>query len=373
MTVWPEGGPDLIWEYNDLGTGFSSVTVSKDAIYITGRKGESDVITSLSLDGNKKWETIYGNAWTNTYPDSRSTPTYFNGKLYVLSGQGELVCLDTHGNIIWKNDVYTNYGSNPPRFGISESLLVFDDKVMVTPGGSQVSMVAYHIDDGNLIWEAKSLDENTQYVNPKLIKQGNKNIVVTLLSDHIIGINVDTGEILWKEDYRSHNNAEGRFRTNHTITPVYHDSHLFVTSGYNYPALMLKIGENGKSVAVIWRNDDLDPHHGGIVLVNGYLFGSTYDNNARGEWACVDWKTGETRWKSPWHNKGSVIAADGMLYLYEEKGGHVGLAKASPESFEVVSEFKIVKGEGPHWAHPVIREGKLYIRHGDTLMVYLIK
>ena len=373
MTSWPEGGPELLWEASDLGTGFSSVTISKDAIYVTGRKGEEDVITALTLDGKKKWETVYGNSWTNSYPDTRCTPTYYKGKLFLLSGMGELVCLNEKGKILWKHEVYADYGASAPRFGISESLLIVNDKVIVSPGGSKASLVAYHVNDGKLAWEAKPLNEITQYVNPLLVKHGDKEMVITLSSGHILAVEANKGDILWKVDYRSHLKTEGRQRTNHTITPTYQDGYLYITSGYNYPGLMLKLGEDGQSAEVVWRNDDLDPHHGGVVLVDGYLYGSTYDNNSRGEWACVDWKTGETQWKTPWHNKGSIISAEGMLYLYEERSGHVGLAKASSSELKVISEFKIEKGTGPHWSHPVIREGKLYLRHGDTVLVYSIK
>jgi len=137
--------------------------------------------------------------------------------------------------------------------------------------------------------------------------------------------------------------------------------------------MLFSIADDGKSISLKWKNDLLDTHHGGLVLIDGAIYGSTMLDNTRGNWASVDWKTGKTRWEENWFTKGSVISADGMLYLYEEKGGNVALVKPDANSLKVISSFKVNDGEGPHWAHPAIDNGLLYIRHGSVLLVYDIK
>jgi len=373
LTEWPENGPDLLWEINGIGNGYSSVTISENTIYITGKKEEVDVLTALTLDGKKKWETVYGKSWNITYPDSRCTATYYNGRLFVVSGQGDLVCIDTDGNIIWSVNYFKMYNASAPRHGISESPLIVGNKVIATPGGNKASVVAFNIETGNVIWEAEPLNEGTQYVNPKLVEHGGKKIVITFSTNYILAVDSENGNILWSEYYTGHNIGDERRRINHTITPIFRDGCIFVTSGYNHMGLKLKLSDDGTSAEVVWRSNDIDPHHGGVVLLDKYLYSSTYENNSLGSWICVDWTTGKTMWIKKWYNKGSIISADGMIYIYEEKSGHVGLVRPDKTKLDIINEFQITKGEGPHWAHLVIRDGNLYIRHGDNLMVYSIK
>lgn len=373
LQKWPETGPPLLFEILSVGAGFSSVTISDEAIYITGKKNDVDVLSAYTLQGKKKWETVYGKSWDGSYPDSRCTPTYYNGKIFVISGKGDLACLNTNGKILWSRNYLAMYGASGPPYGISESPLVVDSLVIVSPGGSKASIVAFNIETGNVKWEAKPVNDITQYVNPKLVYYGGKKIIITLSENNILTVDSKTGKMLWTFRYIDYFSKEGTGFTNHAITPLYKDGYLFIASGWNYTALKLKLSENGKSPEIVWKSTDMDPTLGGIVMVNKYLYSATYENNSRGSWSCLDWETGKTMWKTAWHNTGSIIAADNMLYLYEEKSGYLGLAKPTPEKLDIVSEFKITRGTGPHWAHPVIRDGNLYIRHGDIVMVFLIK
>jgi outer membrane protein assembly factor BamB len=136
---------------------------------------------------------------------------------------------------------------------------------------------------------------------------------------------------------------------------------------------MFEVSPDGKNISLIWDQPILDTHHGGVVLVDGYLYGSNWISNSQGNWVCVDWNTGEVKYEKEWETKGSIIAADGLLYVYEERRGNVGLVKPDPENFHMVSSFRHSYGTGPHWAHPVIYEGLLYIRHGKTIAVYKIR
>ena len=285
---------------------------------------------------------------------------------------GDLVCISKEGKIIWSVNYSKKYKGVTPDFGISECPLVVGNKVIATPGGKIAAMVAFNADNGNVIWETASINDVTQYVNPVLVEFGGKKLIVTLSAKYLFAVDSNTGKLQWKFDYMAECTApEWRFA--HINTPLFRDGCLFISSGYDKVALKLKLNPDGSAPSVVWRNDDLDPHVGGAILLGDYVYGSNYESSSYGKWVCVDWKTGKTMWKTDWYNKGSLIAADGMLYLFEEKNGHVGLVRPGPEKLNVVSEFKVTKGNGPFWAYPVIDKGRIFIRHGAYLAVYSIK
>jgi outer membrane protein assembly factor BamB len=373
LKKWPAGGPALLWEGEKMGDGYSSPTVTDDAVYVTGRKDSSDVLTALTLDGKKKWETVYGKAWMTNHTGSRCTPTYYNGNIFLISGSGDIVCVGKDGKIKWSKNHYSLYESKPIKFGISESPVVVDNIVVASPGGKKASLVAFNINDGKVVWEAEPLNQEPQYVNPKLIEYAGKKMIVTVMGKDIIAINVKDGKILWKVNYADVNAATGEVRMNHAITPVYRDGYILIANGYKWVALKLKLSADGNSVEVVWENRNFDPQLGGVVLLGNNIFGTNHNANPSDTWVCVDWTTGKTRWTTKWNSRGSIISADGMLYLFEEKSGHVALVKPDSSKLDIVSEFQITKGEGPFWAHPVINKGRLYIRHGEVLMVYKIK
>jgi outer membrane protein assembly factor BamB len=372
MKKWPAGGPSLLWESTEAGTGFSSVTVTENAVYITGRKGNHDYLTAYTHDGKVKWSTRYGKSSESNYPDSRSTATFSGNKLYVVSGEGDMVCIDTNGKILWSVNYFRKFNASAPRFGISESPVVADGKVIGTPGGGVAAAVAFDAATGDIVWTTPPVNEGTQYVNPLVIESGGKKILVTVTTGHILGINMADGKLMWKVNYEALNSNPGG-RRNHINTPIYRDGYLLVANGYSQVAVKLKINPDGSTPAIVWKNTDLTPHLGGAVLLGDLIFSSTHDNNSMGRWICVDWNTGRTLWINDWNNKGSVISADGMLYIFEERRGNVGLVKPSGEKLDVVSDFNISKGTGPYWAHPVINRGKLYIRHGEYLAVYSLR
>lgn len=373
LKVWPSSGPALLWEAEGFGTGYSSVTVTDDAVYITGSKGDKDILTAFTQDGKKKWDVEYGSLIGNVnYPEARCTPTYSDGRLFVISGKGELSCITRDGKIAWTVDYYQKYQAQVPRFGISESPLVVDNKVIATPGGNIASMVAFNVENGKVIWEAPSLNEGTMYTNPLLIQDKGMKIIVTHTPTWIIGVNASNGKILWKFNFAEVNDDK-RGGKNYIHTPLYRDGYLFAANGYGQTAAKIKLAFDGSDPTLVWKNPEINPHVGGMILVGNYIYSSTHDNNTKGRWICVDWTTGKTMWITDWHNKGSIISADGLIYLYEEKNGNVALVRPDSEKLDVISSFQVKKGTGPYWAHPVIDKGRLFLRHGDYLSVYSIK
>lgn len=370
---WPANGPELLWEAAQMGDGYSSPTVTDDAIYVTGRKDDSDVLTALTLQGKKKWETVYGKAWVTNHTGSRCIPTYYNGKIFLVSGSGDLVCIGTDGRIKWSKNHYSMFDGKPNQFGISESPLVVDNKVIASPGGKKASVAAFNIENGELAWKAEPVDQQPQYINPKLIEYAGKKMIVTVMGTYIFAVDAEDGKILWKLNYAEANGATGDIRKNHAITPVYRDGNILIANGYSWVALKLKLSPDGKNVEKVWENRNFDPQLGGVVLTGNKLFAANHQAQPADFWICVDWNTGKTLWTQKWYARGSVISADNKLILFEERSGHVGLAVPDDSKLNVVSEFQVKKGDGPFWAHPVVKDGNLYIRHGDYLMVYRIK
>jgi outer membrane protein assembly factor BamB len=373
MTTWPASGPSLLWEVLGIGKGYSSATVTDDAIYITGTKGEKDVISAFTQDGKKKWEVEYGSITSNVNaPESRGTPTYSNGKILVVSGQGDLACVTKDGKIAWTINYYQKYNAKIQRFGVSESPLVVDNKVIATPGGDKASMVAFNIENGNVVWETPPFNEGTQYTNPLLIEDKGMKIIVTHTVTYIIGVNAATGKLLWKFNF-AEVNEDKKGGKNYIQTPLYRDGFLFAANGYGQTAAKIKISFDGSDPTLVWKNPEINPHVGGMVLIGNYIYSSTHDNNSKGRWICVDWTTGKTMWITDWYNKGSVISAEGLLYIYEEKSGNLALVRPNSEKLDIISSFQITKGDGPYWAHPVIDKGRLFVRHGDYMAIYSIK
>ncbi len=366
LKKWPDGGPKLIWSAKDLGAGFSSVSIADGNIYVTGLKGEQGVLTAMDLNGNRKWQKPYGLEWTSSHAGSRTTPTIDGDRAYTFSGMGIMSCLDiTNGEMKWSVDTLEKFEGKNLRWGMAESVLIDGDKVICTPGGKNASVVALNKMTGETIWTTKDLSEKSAFCSPILVERGSKRLIVTMLAASVVGIDIDSGKVVWSDPYAEY---QEKPRGNNPVTPVYLDGYIYTTSGYSNGGAMLELSADGGSVTRKWVDAVLDVHHGGAVVVDGYIYGSRH----KGNWVCLDWNSGEVKYEDKAKGKGSITAAEGMLYCYDEKGT-VTLAKASPKGFDIVSSFEVTLGEDEHWAHPVILNGRLYIRHGGALMAYDIK
>ena len=324
------------------------------------------------MKGNLLWERIYSRAWNRTYPDSRGTPTIEKNRIYLVGGMGDLVCLDAKdGDIIWKRNPHEEFKGEYMHWGIVESVLLTKDAALYITGGQETTVVAFDKNSGDLQWKTKSLGGAKSYASSSLIEWKGLKIALIQTSDDLIGLDVRNGEILWS--YNTVQFHEGRGSGEAANTPLYYNGDIFVTYGNNQPGMLFRISEDGKSVSLKWKNNTLDTHHGGLVLLNGAIYGSNMQDNTKGMWVSVDWASGETNWEREWFTKGSIIAADGLLYLYEERSGNLALVSPDTKDLKIISSFKIKDGEGPHWAHPSIYNGLLLIRHGNVLLVYDIK
>lgn len=372
LKSWPENGPELILEVEKIGKGWSSPILAGDMIYTTGMIDTMDYLSAIDMQGNIKWQVPYGRSWNKSFPDTRSTATVENDRIYVQSGTGRLVCLErATGKEIWSVDVDKDFECEYHMWGNSETPLIVDDKIICTPGGKKTSVVAFDKMTGKLVWQSKSLGGQRAYASATIYKYKNFRYVLAVIGTDLIALVPETGEIAWNYKYLNPEKWDqpGLIWTN---TPVFKDDQIFITMGYDYNAKMIKMAPDGKSVSEVFTDTIFDNHHHGVILTDGYLYGSNWTDNKRGKWVCMKWDTGEIMYETEWDTKGAMVMADGLLYCYNEKG-NVGLVKPDPNGFNVISEFKITQGAGPHWAHPFIADGKLLIRHGDVLMVYDIK
>ena len=373
LKVWPAEGPEILFSTAGIGKGYSSTVATKDMIYATGTKDSTEYLTCLDFSGSILWQKPYGRCWINTFPEARCTPTVDGERIYVLSGMDNLVCFNSiTGKEIWSVDIHEKYNSNWDMFGVSESLLLVDDKIIVTPAGETTTVIALDKMNGELIWKSKSRGAHRSNMSPIAIEHCGKQYIITSVQTHMLGVDVENGEILWSYHY-NFLDKNGDNATIFTNSPIYQDSCLWISNGWDVKSVMLKIAPDGKSVSEKFSDHTFDNQNHGVVLIDGFLYGSNFTGRQSGKWVCMNWNTGEIVWIEDFHNKGPILSSDGMLYCYEEKRGNMALAKADRKEFKVISSFRIKEGKGPHWARPAIYHGMLLVRHGDFLQAFNIK
>ena len=369
LAQWPEQGPALLWTAPGIGAGYSGVSIADGLIYTSGNIDEKTVVAALDLDGKPRWQREVGPGWTKSYPGTRSTPTYDAGRIYYESPLGDVVCLEAKtGEKLWGVNILEEFGANNIQWALAESVLIDGDRAICCPGGPKTAVVALDKKTGQTVWQSPSAaGDAAGYATATLAEYQGLRIILTMTAKALIGVNADTGDLLFRVEHIT------KYDVNAT-KPVYHDGSVFISSGYGSGSALVKINvDGGKATAeTLWESKDLDNHHGGVILWDGYLYGSCHDFNGA-KWVCLDWKTGEMKYAEKGVGKGSVTCADGLLYTMSENR-EVGLVRPDPAGHEVLSRFELPEGgEGPTWAHPVVCGGRLYLRHGDFLYAYDVR
>jgi outer membrane protein assembly factor BamB len=365
LKKWPVSGPTLLWTARGLGHGYSSIAIANGMIYTAGNIGQHTVIIALNdADGTLVWQVKNGQPWTGAYPGSRGTPTIDGNRLFHQNPLGNLICLGaTTGERIWEFNILEKFNSKVPRWALSESLLVDGEHLISCPGGPQTCMVALDKTNGTVVWEAPSTGELAGYASPALFEYKGLRIITTLTSKSMIGVNADTGELLWRKKHET-------YYDENIATPIFHDGEVFVSTVVGSVKWKLNVTHGRVSLEEMWRTQQLENHHGGLILVNDNLHGSSVVHNKL--LVCLDWKTGWIKYV----DKCVAVAltyADGMLYALSEDGV-MGLVQPTPIGHKLVSHFQIPSGgQGKSWAHPVVCGGRLYIRHGEFLYAYRLR
>jgi len=363
LKTWPAEGPKMIWSYEGLGKGFSSVIVVGKKIYTTGQNEGLGSLFAFDLQGKILWKVEYGKDWNDAYPGTRTTPTYYKGNLYLLTALGDAICFNAEtGKKIWNVDIKAKFGPSSPMWGLVESPLVDETKVYFSPGSSTTCMVALNRLTGETIWKAASFGDVPSYNSPAFFTYNKKKYIVGTLSKDVYCVDPNDGTVLWKVSQVNQTSI-------HPNTPIYKDGYIFSTTGYKVGSVMIKLSDDGKTATDLWRNTTLDSQTGAAVWVGDYIVGSGQTDRS---WQALDPKTGKVLFQTTEIGKGCVIYADGLLYCYADNGD-LGIVELTDKGFTVKSKFKITLGTDQHWAHPVIDNGVLYVRHGNALMAYSIK
>lgn len=370
LREWPEEGPAMLWSYEGVGAGMGSPVVSAGKIYVTGipdTLGGMGRLHVFDLKGEVLWTKDYGSDFTALFAGARSTPTVAGDHLYIESGDGMVYCLNAHtGEQVWSLDFFKDMKADSVQFGFSESLLVDGDRLYCTPGGKSHNLVALNRFTGEIIWSSPGSGEQATYSSPLLFSHHGRSMIVNLTASSIMGLDAGSGEVLWKMFQYQDNKI-------HANTPLYDKGDLLVSSTSRKDSsglVMLRLSPEGDSVRVLWRNKAILNLSGGAILNDSSIYMSAY---LQPKWYCIDRATGKVRTTSGELGGGVVLYADGLYYCYAERDGEMALVEATPEKFRVISRFRVPLGSAQHWAHPVISEGMLLIRHGNALMAYDIR
>jgi outer membrane protein assembly factor BamB len=365
LKQWPTSGPPMSWSVSGIGAGYGSMAIKGDRIFVQGSAGGRSVVYSLNrADGKNVWSKALGPAGTNDRGSGpRGTPTLDGDQIYVLTENGDLACLKAQdGTAVWQRNILREFGGRNISWLISESPLVDGDHVIVTPGGHGAGIVALDKMTGKTVWTSKDLSDEAGYSSPIVADVQGVRTVMTLTGDAAVGVRAADGKLMWRYERVAN-------RTANITTPVFHDNKVFYTSAYGTGAALLGLTAQGGEVKAqeIYFTREMQNHHGGVVLVNGYLYG--FNNSIL---TCVEFATGNSMWRNRSVGKGSLTYADGHLYLLGEDNT-VGLAEAVPGGYTEKGRFRIPDQGLPSWAHPVVAGGKLYIRNQATLAAYDVR
>jgi outer membrane protein assembly factor BamB len=376
LKSWEKAGPALVWTFENAGKGYSSPAIVGEDLFITGsRDGQATLICLNAATGKEKWATPIGGDPEKGYntgwgAGTRGAPTVGSGIVYALSANGELAAVDAKsGKVSWTRDLVKEFGGKVPEWGYAESPLLDDGKLIVTPGGDGGAIVALDPATGKDLWRSKDLKNPAQYSSVIVAEVDGKRQYIQLFMNAVAGVDAKSGELLWTSPWPGG-------RTAVIPTPIYHDGHVYITSGYGAGSKLVSI--KGGEATDVWDNKVMKNHHGGVVLVDGHLYGFSDGGGV----ICQNFKTGEQVWNERGEGiqKGAVHYADGMLYCLDEQEGSVFLIEASPKGykehgrFSLPRETELRKGtRGLVWTHPVVINGKLYLRDQDLMFCFDVK
>ncbi len=362
LTAWPAGGPQLLWRFDSLGSGYASAAVTSDCVYTIGTIDSTSYVFCFNIRGNLLWKKTLGPEWSQNFPGSRSTPTIFEGSGYYVNGYGVLFCFDaSNGNIRWSRELLKECKGKNRNWGFVDNLIVDGDKLYCTPSGEKKNVVALNRHTGEMIWECPGNGESSAYCTPVMIEAGSRKFFVNQPGKAFVAIDAENGKLAWKYEKQEEHPSCHR-------TPIYRNGYLLGLDDENTGSVMLKIAPDGSGAEVAWRNRELYSVQGEAVAVGNRIYGP----GNRSKLVCADWETGRTLFSQAFGNGMFIlISAENLLYSYDING-YVSLLKPLADRVETVGSFRVPGGSNEHFSPPVINDGKLYIRHENSLIVYNI-
>ncbi len=365
LKAWPATGPKTVWSISDLGAGYGSMAIKGDSVLVQGTKGNDSVVYSLDrASGKTKWvRTLGAMIKEGRGHGPRATPTIDGNNVYALSENGDLVCFKfADGAVIWQRNILKDFGGRNIKWLISESPLIDGNNLIVMPGGQDAGIVALDKTNGKTVWTSKGLSDEAGYASCIVANVHGVRTIFGFTASAAVGVRANDGKLMWRYNRVANNVAN-------ITTPILHENKIFYTSAYDTGCALLGLKPEGGEIKAeeIYFNREMMNHHGGVVLVNGYLYG--FSNQIL---TCMEFATGKVMWKDRSVGKGTLTYADGHLYLMSENN-KVALAEATPTGYKEKGRFEISDQGWPSWAHPVVSGGKLYIRNQGVLSCYDIK
>jgi len=360
LKQWPAEGPALVWKASGAGGGYSSFSVANGKLLTMGLRGEREFVVAFDVaTGKEAWATPHGTAFRNDRGDGpRGTPTVDGDRVYALGGSGDLSALELRtGRVIWTKNVLKEFGGRNITWGISESPLIVGNKLLVNPGGPGASIVALNKSDGSVIWKSQSDRAGYSSAIPVEVNGGTQ--VVFFTHQRAVGLDLKDGKLLWEYAKPANDVANA-------ATPIARGNRVFISSDYGTGGGVVEIKPDGQAQEV-WFTKEMRNHHSSSVLIGDHLYGFS-----GGILTALKFDTGELAWKDRSVGKGSLVYADGRLYLYSENGV-VGLVEATPTGYVERGRFRIEQGSLPTWTHPVVAGGRLYLRDQDTIYAFDVR
>jgi outer membrane protein assembly factor BamB len=368
LKSWPEGGPKLAWMNKDVGLGYSGYAIAGGKLFTMGLRGDNELLIAVDVkNGKELWATPVGPILKNGWGDGpRTTPTVDGDLVFAMSGTGTLLAAKTaDGKEAWKAAM-RDFGGKTPGWGYCESVLVDDGKVICTPGGSQGTLLALDRATGKKVWQTADWSDGAHYASPIVVTHNGARQYIQLTSQNVAGVSAKDGKTLWKSEWPG--------KTAVIPTPIFKDGHVYITSGYGVGCKLVKVGADNKT-SDVYMNQNMINHHGGVILIGDKIYG--YSD--KGGWTCQDFKTGEVTWAAKNLGKGAIHSADGMFYCLEEGSGTVALIEVSDKGWNEKGRFKLTpqteqrNPKGKVWTHPVVSDGKLYLRDQELLFCFDVK
>lgn len=366
LKEWPKEGPKQLWLNESAGLGYSGVSIVQGKLFTMGARDGTEFLICLDANtGKEQWEAKLGPMLDNGWGDGpRGTPTVDGERVYAMGGTGSLVCVQvSDGKQLWQTTM-SELGGKKPNWGYCESVTVDGPRVLCTPGGGQGSIAALDKLTGDVLWRSTELTNGAQYASIVPVVINDKPQYVQLFQDSLAAVSREDGKLLWRTDWPG--------KTAVIPTPLYRNGQVFVTSGYGVGCSLVKIDADNK-LSEVYFNKNMKNHHGGVVLVGDHVYG--YSDGFG--WTCLDFQTGEIVWSEKNSlGKGCVTCADGMLYCMDEVDATVVLAEASTKGWKEHGRFELApltnkrKPKGKIWTHPVVSNGKLYLRDQDLLFCF---
>jgi outer membrane protein assembly factor BamB len=373
LKSWEKDGPPLVWTFDNAGKGYSSPAIVDGVLYLTGsRDGEVLLMCLDAATGKETWSTPIGRDPESGYntgwgAGTRGAPTVGDGLVYAMSATGNVAAVQTSdGKVKWTKDLVKDYGGKIPDWGYSESPLLDNGRLLVTPGGAGGAIVALDPATGDEIWRSKDLTDGAQYSSIIAADVDGKRQYIQLFMNTLAGVDAANGDLLWTSKWPAG-------RTAVIPTPIHHNGRVYITSGYGAGSKLVAISNDGAED--VWDNKVMKNHHGGVVLIDGYVYGFSDGGGV----ICQNFETGEMVWSERGEGiqKGAIHYADGMLYCLDEHEGSVFLIEATPKGYQEHGRFNLPREtelrrgtSGKVWTHPVVINGKLYLRDQDLLFCF---